>query len=207
MCRVLGGVGRARYLNPFIRIAFRDSKGRSHPDGWGFAVHSSELKVFKTLNPIWERPRTLPLGKAFIVHARRAEKLPKTLEHVQPHLCEGVVLAHNGGVRIPMSTLKDFFLAGRSASERLSCLFGKLLRNNDVEKALSRLSDVVEPSPSANFVALIPERRLFVAYNYHKGSDYYVMWVGDRVVASERLREGWKPLSESGEPKWIVWEY
>jgi len=204
LCRLLGGVGRPRFLNAFSEIAFKDSRGRSHPDGWGFAVYSKRIKIFKTLYPIWERPRPLPSGRAFLVHARRAEKLPRELDYVQPHTCNGVVLAHNGGLKMSMSYLSEFLLAKRSASERLTCLFGKLLERYDVEGALEVLTKMIKPSPSANFVALIPKLKIFVAFNYHVGDRYYIMWVGDGVVSSERLRENWYPLSENGRAEWIV---
>ncbi len=202
----MGGLGRPRYLFEFVEVAKGDSKGRSHPDGWGYAVAkgNGNLEVFKTLYPIWERPLKPPSGRAFILHVRRAEKLGKSLEHVQPHLCNGVALAHNGGLKLPLESLSGFNLAYRSSSERLACLFGRLVERFGTEKALEVLSKRVKPKPSANFLAIVPSESKLVVYNHHSGDPYYVMWRKGNVFSSEPLGEGWEPLSEKGAPAWEV---
>ena len=207
MCRLLGGIGRPRYISEFTRVAFRDSAGKNHPDGWGFAVHAQSLFIFKTIFPIWERPRDIPPGMAFVVHARRGERLGTSLEHVQPHYCEGVVLAHNGGAKISMRYIKDLNLAFRSSSERLACLFGKLVRKRGVENAIELLIKVAKPSPAINFISLIPSERVLVVMNYHTGNRYYTMWKKDQVFSSEPLGGGWTPMSEDGSPLYEVIRY
>ncbi len=208
MCRLLGGVGRPRYLLEFFRIARRDCRGRSHPDGWGYAVYKDNMIVtFKTLYPPWERPKDLPSGKAFLVHVRRGEKVGRSLDHVQPHICNGVVLAHNGGASIPFTLLKEFYLPERTTSERLACLFGRLVERFGAEDAIAKLTAMVRPTPSANLIALIPKERILVALNYHNGDSYYVMWEKEGIFSSEPLGEGWRPLSENGKPVWRILKF
>ncbi len=205
---MLGGLGKPRHLYEFIKIARRDSKGISHPDGWGYAVqHNGTLIIKKFLEPIWERFEVPRAGDVFIVHARKARRLPKLLDHVHPHVCHGVVLAHNGNAVIPTPLLKDLNLAERTSSERLACLLGILLSRFDIENSLKKLSRLVTPKPSANFLALVPWMRKFIAFNYHTGDEYYTLWKKGNVISSEPLGEGWEPLSLSGKAEWIVMDY
>ncbi|ALU12171.1 hypothetical protein EYM_01035 [Ignicoccus islandicus DSM 13165] len=206
MCRLLGGLGKPRYLSEFVKIARRDSKGKPNPDGWGYAVIDSrgQLRVFKTLYPIWERPTRLPEGIAFLVHARRAEKLGRSIDHLQPHVCNGVVMAHNGGVALPLEAIKDLNLAFRSSSERLACFLGNLVSRLGTERAVNILSKRIKPTPSANFIALVPSEMKFVVYNHHLGDPYHVIWRKGNVFSSEPLGPDWKPMSSNGEPRWEV---
>ncbi len=208
MCRMIGGLGKPRHLYEFVKIARRDSKGISHPDGWGYAIQRNDsLIIKKFLEPIWERFEVPDAGDAFIVHARRARRLPKLLDHVHPHVCHGVVLVHNGNVSLPMTLLRGLNLAERTSSERLACLFGILLSRFDIESALKKLSELVEPRPSANFLALIPWMRKFVAFNYHSGDEYYTLWRRGSIVSSEPLDKDWEPLSVDGKAKWLIMDY
>jgi len=206
LCRLLGGLGKPRHISNFVRIAKKDSKGLSHPDGWGYAVHTdSELVVRKFIEPIWERFEVPPPGRAFIIHARRAERLPRSLDYVHPHVCNGVVLAHNGNAKVP--PVKGLVLSRRSSSEKLACLIGSLIKVTGVKEALNKIVDVIEPKPSANFLALVPWQRTFIAFNYHNGDKYYTLWIKGNIVASEPLGKDWEPLSEDGKAKWIAMKY
>ncbi len=204
MCRLMASL-KPVYITDFIRIARKDSRGLSHGDGWGYAsLIGNRLKVKKSLEPIWEDYVDVPRAP-FILHARRARKLPRSLDHLHPHICEGIALAHNGGVEIPSMALKGLKLARRTSSEKLACLLGKMLRlSGNTDEALSKLSKIIKPRPSANFVALVAWKAEMIVFNYHNGDEYYVMWRKGYTFSSEPLGEGWEPLSKNGEPKWVV---
>lgn len=205
---MIAGKGKVRYIYEFVKVAKSDSKGLSHPDGWGYAIHNKDsLIVKKFIEPIWERFEFPTTGDAFIIHARRAKRLPKSLDHVHPHICHGIILAHNGNASIPLLLSNEFNLARRTISEKLACLLGKLLFNSDIEGALQKLIKIVKPRPSANFLALLPWKRKLIAFNYHNGDEYYTLWTKDGVVSSEPLGKGWEPLSLDGKPKWLIMDY
>ncbi|HIH90389.1 class II glutamine amidotransferase [Ignicoccus hospitalis] len=203
MCRMMAGT-RPRFITNFVKVARKDGKGLPNGDGWGFAAYLADgtILIKKKLEPIWESLEPLPRAP-FLLHARRAEKLPKSLEHVHPHVCNGVILAHNGNVEVPRpSGLK---LYRRTSSEALACYFGALLASGrELEEALETVSKTVKPKPSANFVAIVTSASKLVIFNYHTGDRYYVMWKKEGVYASEPLGEGWQPLSEDGAPVWEV---
>lgn len=201
MCRMMAG-RRPSYLLEFVRISKRDSRGLSHGDGWGYAVYDGRsVRVTKKLDPIWESFEALPRFP-FVLHARRAKKLPKSLDHVHPHVCNGVVLAHNGNAAMPLPSGMN--LARRTVSERIACYLGRLLRSMSVEEALSTFVRTVKPKPSANFVALVPWLNKLIVMNYHNGDEYYVMWKKGDLFSSEPLGSGWEPLSLTGKPVWEV---
>ncbi|NPA84421.1 MAG: hypothetical protein GXO07_00245 [Crenarchaeota archaeon] len=195
---------RPRYLMEFIKIARNDSKGFSHGDGWGYAVFAGgSLRVKKKLDPIWDSWEPLP-RLPFILHARRAKKLPRALDHVHPHLCNGVALAHNGNAEVPQ--LPGLRLHKRTSSEKMACYFGYLVSSLGLGEAVRAFVRTVRPKPSANFVAIVPSLRKLVIVNYHNGDEYYTLWRKEDLFSSEPLGRGWEPLSLTGEARWAVLE-
>ena len=207
MCRIVaargGEVPNERLVRKLLQMAMGDSKGKVHPDGWGFAVLKEELVIYRSALPIWEDLVEIPKGKIFIGHVREGRL--KGLEHSHPHYCFGVVAVHNGGAQVPKRLLvrEGIRTYERTSSEALTCLMGLLINRLGLEKGLRAFVNLVRPTKAVNMAAIY-EGRLIVV-NYHNGDRYYTLWASEDLseFSSEPLK-GFIPLSEDGRPVVIV---
>ncbi len=207
MCRIVASRGEEvpseRIVRKLVEMAMGDSRGKVHPDGWGFAVLRDSLLVYRSSIPIWEDLVEIPKGRVFIGHVREGRL--KGLEHSHPHLCLGVVAVHNGGAQVPKRLLvrEGIRTYMRTSSEALTCLMGLMINKLGLERGLKAFVRLVKPTKAVNIAAIYKGKLIII--NYHNGDRYYTIWANEQLseFSSEPL-SGFEPLSEDGRPVIVV---